>query len=117
MPFPENKKGSSINRRTLLFLSYYLSPDYFTESAAAVSTAAVSTAAESTVTAVESAAGAVSAALGAQDAKARATTQNNNTFFISSKSLKFNMLILLFKIDAKIHHFFILNTKMYFFLK
>jgi len=57
--------------------------DYFTESTAAVSTAAVSTATVSTATTVESTAGAVSAALGAQDAKAKATTQNKSTFFIS----------------------------------
>jgi hypothetical protein len=44
-----------------------------TESAATVSTATI----------VESAAGASLAAFGAQDAKAKATTQNKNTFFIT----------------------------------
>ncbi|MFT3753637.1 MAG: hypothetical protein QM800_12440 [Paludibacter sp.] len=83
--------------------------NYLTESTAAVSTAAVSAATVSTATTVESAAGAVSAALGAQDAKAIATTKNKNTFFISSKLLKFNMFVLQFKIDAKVHHFFILH--------
>ena len=76
--------------------------DYLTES-----TFAVSTAAESTATTVESIAGAVLAALGAQDAKAIATTKNKNTFFICFKLLKFNMFVLQFKIDAKLHHFFI----------
>jgi len=81
--------------------------DYLTESTAVVSTTVVSTIAESTATTVESTAGVVSAALGAQDAKAIATTKNKNTFFISSKLLKFNMFVLQFKIDAKVHHFFI----------
>ena len=81
--------------------------DYFTESTLAVSTAALSTLAESTATTVESAAGACSAALGAQDAKAIATTKNKNTFFISFKLLKLNMFVLQFKIDAKVHQFFI----------
>jgi hypothetical protein len=48
-----------------------------------VSTAVVSTAVVSTVTAVVSTTGAVSAALGLQDAKAKAITQNKNTFFIT----------------------------------
>jgi hypothetical protein len=50
-----------------------------------VSTTVVSTAAtvSTATTAVESTAGASSAALGAQDAKAKATTQNKNTFFIT----------------------------------
>jgi hypothetical protein len=80
--------------------------NYFTESTAEESTAEESTAAESTATTVESVAGAVSAALGAQDAKAKATTQNKNTFFISFKLLKFNMFVLQFKIDTKVHQFF-----------
>ena len=62
--------------------------DYLTES-----TFAVSTAAESTATTVESVAGTVLAALGAQDAKAIATTKNKNTFFICFKLLKFNMFV------------------------
>ncbi|MDR3653477.1 MAG: hypothetical protein P4L34_10995 [Paludibacter sp.] len=55
-----------------------------------VSTAVESTAAlvVSTATTVESALGASSAFLGVQDAKAIATTKNNNTFFISFKLLK-----------------------------
>ena len=76
-----------------------------------VSTLVVSIAAlvESTATTVESAFGAVSVALGLQDAKAIATTKNKITFFISFKLLKFNMFVLQFKIDAKLHHFFILH--------
>jgi hypothetical protein len=62
---------------------------------------------ESTVTTVESTLVASSAFLGVQDAKAIATTKNKNTFFISFKLLKFNMFVLQFKIDAKVHHFFI----------
>ena len=81
--------------------------NYLTESTLAESTATLSTAAESTATTVESVAGAVSAALGAQDAKAIATTKNKNTFFISFKLLKLNMFVLQFKIDAKVHYFFI----------
>jgi hypothetical protein len=89
----------------LFAIAFFL--DYLTESTFAVSTAAESTLAESTATTVESAAGALSVALGAQDAKAKATTINKNTFFISFKLLKFNMFVLQFKIDAKVHHFFI----------
>jgi hypothetical protein len=85
--------------------SFFL--DYFTESLAVESAATLSIEAESTATTVESTAGVVSAALGAQDAKAIATTINKNTFFISFKLLKFNMFVLQFKIDAKIYHFFI----------
>jgi hypothetical protein len=92
-----------------LLRNNYVSFDYFTESTAAVSTAALSTATVSTATAVESVAGALSAALGAQDAKAKAITQNKNTFFISLTFKKFNMLILLFKIAAKIHQIFIMH--------
>jgi hypothetical protein len=77
---------------------------YLTGVAVVSATAAVSTVATvSTATTVESTAGAFSAALGAQDAKAKATTQKINTFFISFKLLKFNMFVLQFKIDAKIH--------------
>jgi len=64
---------------------------------------------ESTVTTVESTLVVVSAALGLHDAKAIATTKNKITFFISFKLLKFNMFVLQFKIDAKLHHFFILH--------
>ena len=88
-------------------VSFFL--NYLTESTFAESTATLSTAAESTATTVESVAGAVSAALGAQDAKAKANTQNKNTFFISFKLLKLNMFVLQFKIDTKVHHFFILH--------
>lgn len=73
---------------------------------ATVSTAIVSTTATvSTATTVESTAGVSSAALGAQDAKAKATTKNKITFFISLNLLKLNMFVLQFKIDAKVHHF------------
>jgi hypothetical protein len=75
--------------------------DYFTESAAVVSTATVSTA-----TTVESVAGAVSAALGAQDAKAIATTKNKITFFISFKILKFNMFVFAIQNRCKVTSFF-----------
>jgi hypothetical protein len=64
---------------------------------------------ESTVTTVESTLVVSSAFLGVQDAKAIATTKNKITFFISFKLLKFNMFVLQFKIDAKLHHFFILH--------
>jgi hypothetical protein len=53
-----------------------------------VSTAVVSTAATVSATTVESTAGASSAALGLHDAKAKAKTQNNNTFFITFFLLK-----------------------------
>jgi len=48
-----------------------------------VVTTAESVATVSTATTVESAFGASSAFLGAQDAKAKANTQNKNTFFIT----------------------------------
>ncbi len=86
-------------------ISFCVSFFYFLT--AAVSTLAESALTESTATTVESVLGASSAFLGVQDAKAIATTKNNNTFFISFKLLKFNMFVLQFKIDAKVHHFFI----------
>jgi hypothetical protein len=103
----KKKFARIIFQQTFCFVIRITFSDY---NAATVSTATVSTATVSTTTtSVESTAGASSAALGAHDAKAKATTQNKNTFFIFFNLLKFNLLILLFKIAAKLHHFFIVH--------
>jgi len=88
----------------LFALAFYLT---FVVSAVAAFVVSAAAFVESAATVVESVFGAVSVALGLHDAKARANTKNKNTFFISFKLLKFNMFVLQFKIDAKLHYFFI----------
>jgi hypothetical protein len=77
------KKSLSENSNRLLLRTKYESLNYLTAFVVSAATAEESAATVSTATTVESALGASSAFLGAQDAKAKATTQNKNTFFIT----------------------------------
>jgi len=74
----QNTSNRLLLRNELRSLNYFFTA--FVESTAV---AAESEATVSTATTVESAFGASSAFLGAQDAKAKAKTQNKNTFFIT----------------------------------
>jgi hypothetical protein len=76
-----------ISNRLFFRKKNYVIENYFATLVVSA-TAAVSAATVSTATTVESVFGASCAFLGVQEAKAKARTQNKNTFFITFKNLK-----------------------------